>query len=318
MFFKRVFSYLFPFIFAAGAACTILTTNTLAALTRKELEMNYQNSLKKEEQELKTNLFTLVDIEDQNEWQEIKNNLQSDYKELCSDELEITTPLPAKLANPIVDLLKEKKIRTMLNIKNVVRDPGDLKITAFKKNGQTITFSCDESLGADAATNQFNVFFDPELVLETHANTAEIKATVAHELIHIANEDVFDTYCIERLYRERRKKIKVPRKKYRKAKGKWERFHEKRADLLSGLIEPEYAQAHEQHFKRNMPTKECFKSTSTHPTDRQRYGYVKKLVNDLHNTIPEKNYTLPIFIFLILLLLIFAHLAVRIKNCKSK
>jgi len=316
MLLRRIFLLFSLGLGVLGTYCRALTDAAPEGMTKGEVSSWYENTLKKEESDLRTELFTLIKIENQNEWQEIKKDWKPEYANLSDGWGELKqpkiTPFSKKLSAPIIELLGNQKIRKMLDIVKVEKDQEDMLITATRQDGQTITFCCDKKLGADAATNQFNVFINPDALLETHANPAEIKATIAHELIHIAHEDPLDVFCMEVAYMFRKKKTKKYRKKYQTAKGKWERFQEKRADILSALIGMEYAQAHEDHFIRNMPQKESLSLTSTHPTDHQRCEYISKLVKDMKQARPDFNYILLLIVFL----LIFAVLGAKLKNRK--
>jgi len=305
-------------ITALGASYGALLGAAPTSLTQQGLISWYKNSLKAEENTLKTELFTLVGIENQDEWLKIKRDWRPEYAQLCIgwglNELTPETPFPEIISTPILELLGEQKIQKLLGISQVEKTEDNMLITATKKDGQKIKFCCDKKLCADAATSQFTVHVNPDVLLETHKTPAEMKATIAHELVHITHEDPLDLFCIDLVYRYRKNLVKTPRKKFRKTRGMWERFQEKRADILSGLIDIEYAQAHQNHFERNMPKKEKLKLTSTHPTDRQRHEYISKLVKDMEHAKSDPDYTLLACLALITLLLLFALLSAKIKS----
>ncbi len=284
----------------------------------QKLTQEYLNNLEKKEKILQSELFTMVDIKNENEWLELKNNLKNEYFRACEETTrqELSKkPLPQKIIGPIYEVLNNRKIRNMLNIVNVEKSPKNQRIIVHRTTGTPITIARgNKSIEADAATDQFTVLVDPEVLLDTHANGSEIKATIAHELVHIAHQDDFNVYCVNQIYKSRKKTCKTPKKRFARVMGQWERLQEERADLLSGLINIEYAIANRNHFKRNMPKKEKLKEASSHPTDRQRYTYMANLVTTMEQK--QKNYG-DGFLLLITLLVLFIILSLGTKKIKN-
>jgi len=222
-------------------------------------------------------------------------------------------PLPQEIVQPACDLLKSKKVKKMLGIITIDVNPRNNEITVLKNDGKTIKLLCaNDSLEADAATDHFHILLNPDVLLATHKNSAEIKATIAHELIHILYEDVLDNDCLDKLLcQAQQNRVKIPRRRFIKLRAAWERGQETRADILSGLIDFELAQAHEAHFLRNKPKRrKKLKTKSVHPTDWQRHAYMKQVVNAMkaQKNRPQYSYT---WLFLLFALSFFILIATK-------
>ena len=237
----------------------------------------YENCLNQEEKELRTQLMTMVDVKDESEWQEAKNNLNDDYRQACKEATALecaNKPLPDKIITAIYGVLSNSKIQNILGVARVEQAPDKSFVKIFRYGAPAITIARgNDKIEADAATDRYTVLIDPEVLLETHANTAEIEATIAHEIIHILNDDDFEVFCIYKLCTKKKRK---KRGRFKKIMNKWEQSQERRADMFSGLFDVKYAQANRDNFLRNMPKREG--KPTTHPTDRQRYEYMAELV----------------------------------------
>lgn len=294
--------------------CTLIS-HTSTYSYADSLIKTYQETLNQEELELRTQLMTMVNIKDKSAWETLKNEQWEDYKDACalstSQEL-ADIPIPEELITAIYSVLCNPIIKSILGVKDIqtILDAKQIKIHRY--NRPDITIACaNDTLEADAATDQFTILLEPKFLLETHQNAAEIQATIAHEIIHILAEDDFHLFCIN----EAKKSARVSQKKFRTMKGKWERAQEKRADIMSGLINFQYAKANKHHFKRHMPAKEKLGITDTHPTHRQRYKYLKKLVTKMEKT---KNKELFSSLVLFLCILLLGFISIIISNKKTK
>jgi len=250
------------------------TDRNLSAWCTEQL-CSQQNDLQEE-------LLRLLRVE-KADWERKKKEEAPKFYEFCQNDIKENLskkPLPQEIIKPTYELLSSKKIKKLLGIVTTDINPNDKKITALKNDGSMIKILCaNDSIEADAATDHLHVFINPEALLSTHKTPEEIKATIAHELIHILYEDVLDSDCLNKLYKIQKKRFKIPRKKFSKLRAQWERGQEARADILSGLIDIKLAKAHEQHFFRNMPKKtKRMKASSLHPTNFQRHEYMKKIV----------------------------------------
>ena len=280
--------------------------------SNENLELWYKNTLNQEEKDLRTELCTLVDIKDQQEWEHIKQTTHEHYEQVCSTSTaqELAhKPLPPIIVEAIYSVLHNTKIRTMLGIITIEKDATTTDIKIICKNRSTITIACaNNNLQADAASDEFAILIDPDVLLATHATSEEIQETIAHEIMHIIHEDDFNVFCFDTMYKKRKKRLSLSRKKFTKAKHRWERVQEKRADILSGLVDITYAQANRNHFYRTMPTTHDRTKPTTHPTDRQRYEYMNELVQAmLHNA--QKNNNAPLLALISLLILCFLLMA---------
>lgn len=266
----------------------------LACPPGQDLAAWCQKSMETKEKELQTELFTMVDIHSESEWNEAKQDLYTDYESVCatSTARELAhKPLPQELITPLMNVLNNQKIRSLVGITRIEQDAENMFIKAHRANGQTITFACgNKKIKADAATDQYTTLICPEELLSTHANQLEIESTIAHELMHIVHEDDLNVYCLNQIYAEKEKSCAIPKKKFARIKGEWERLQEERADLLAGAITIEYAQASAEQFKRNIPARERLKPTDTHPTQRERAKYMGTLIDVMaHQPTPKQS-----------------------------
>lgn len=304
---KSFISLVLGLIFAPGALlCSDWLNNQ--PIQENDLVAWYQKNLNQEEQNLQTELFTLVDIKDRQEWEAAKRNLTNDYDTACATTTareRAQTPLPQELIIPLTNVLNNPTIRSLLGITSIERDSNAMYIKAHRTNGKTITFACgNKKIQADAATDQYTTLLDPEELLQTHSCSTEIEATLAHELMHIAHEDDLNVYCLNQIHATKQKTCRIPKKQFARLKGQWERLQEKRADILAGAIKLEYATASKDQFERNTPRKERAKITDTHPTQAQRASYMSQVVIALQQTQPVHSPTLPVFLILISLILL--------------
>ncbi len=249
-----------------------------------------QKNLENEERELQTELFTLVNIDGQEEWNQTKQELAYEYETTCTTsraEEFANKPLPKKLMAHVKHVLNNKKIRALLQITSLEQAPDNMFIKAHRANGKTITIARgNHKVESPAATDQYTTLLYPEELLKAPTTWTEIEVTLAHELMHIANEDSFNMYCLNQFYETKKQTHSIPTKKFNTMKGKWERLQEKRADLLAGLIDVQYAQAFAQEFKRDISPNEKLKPTSTHPTAQDRYEYLTTLTTVMQSNQP--------------------------------
>lgn len=305
MIFSRTLSLFFCALLALGGAIPAAAH----AIFTEQSDKNLAMSLNLEEKDLRTELFTLVAIKDTKEWQQIKQDTREHYQQVCitSTARELAhKPLQPIIVEAIYNVFRNTKIKNMLGVINVEKDTKTTNIKVMCKNGKIITIArANDSLRSDATTDQFTILIDPDELFATHATPAEIEATIAHEIMHIFHEDDFNVFCLERIYRKRKKKLSISRKQFEKAKRRWERVQEKRADLLSGLVDLAYAQATKNHFYRSMPTDE-YSQPTTHPTDRQRYEYMSELVQAMQNNNNSPGVPLAIIALLLFFLILIA------------
>jgi len=310
MIFSRTLSLFFCALLALSGVIPVAAHAIFTEQSDKNLAIN----LNLEEKDLRTELFTLVDIKDTKEWEQIKHDTQKHYQQVCitSTVRDLAhKPLQPIIVEAIYSVLRNTKIKNMLGVINIERDTKTTNIKVTCKNGKIITIArANDNLRSDAESDQFIILIDPDELLATHATPAEIEATIAHEFMHIIHEDDFNVFCLDTIYKKRKRKLSISRKQFEKAKHRWERVQEKRADLLSGLVDLAYAQAAKNQFYRNMPADE-YLQPATHPTDRQRYEYMSELVQAMQN----KNNSLGVPLAIIALLLFFLMLiAIKIKT----
>ncbi|MCK5632180.1 hypothetical protein KAH94_00355 [bacterium] len=290
-----------------------------AALSFKNsIAQSYNNSFSQEEKELQTELFTIIDVSEQT-WKKTQKAVAQEYKQACTEttaQERADKPLNKKIITAAISVLNNDLIQNIFGITDLHIQPQNKAIIVSRKNGKSLTIACgNKSIEADAATDQFTILIDPEILLETHNNESEIKATIAHELIHIMHQDNFHVYCLDYL----QKKAKLSRKNkklFKQTKGTWERFQEKRADILSGLIDLEYATAHKNHFERHMPENEKIKLTSTHPTENQRYTYMTLVVKKMEQH--RYHYWLGFFLIFMFIMLFVTVIAFKMYQKKFK
>jgi len=306
------------FLLVFGASGALSKDRPLLEDRRQNLLSWCENGLDLEAKNLKTELCTLIGV-DEAEWTAAKTDFEPEYKDACQEATEqelAKKPLPEKLILPIYNVLHNPKIRAKLGIIDIERDPNNIHIKVLRISGEPLTIARGtQKINSEAATDQFTVLIEPNELFATHADSAEIEATIAHELIHVINQDDFEVFCLDKLYKKNRKKYKVSRKKFRRLKGQWERLQEERADLLSGKLNLEYARASRDNFERNMPAKESLKITSTHPTDRQRFEYMAKLVNTMER---QKADLIALLIIIILLIAITTSKKITKRHASQK
>lgn len=270
-----------------GATKAAFSKNLTRTVARTQNLLSWcENGLNLKEKNLQTELCALVGI-DETQWTAQKTKLGPEYEKACQEATQqemADKPLPDELIMPIYNVLNNPDIKTMLGIVAIERDPNNMFIRASRIGQTPITVARGtKKIQSEASTDQFTVLIYPNELFATHANSAEIEATIAHEIIHIVNKDDFEVFCLDKLYKKNRKKCRTSRKKFCQLKGQWERIQEKRADLRSGLLNIKYARASRDNFERNLPKKESLRTTSTHPTDRQRFTYMADLVRAMEN-----------------------------------
>lgn len=316
---------LFIFIPFASMADFGLKIDPLACPQDKNLSVWCAQQLTTKQNKLHEELLNLLELR-KADWERKKDLFEAKYEQIClqNGESDVSgLALPPEISGPAYELLTDRKIKKILGIVTIDKNPDGTEITALKSDGKQIKILCgNSSIEADAATDQMHILVNPDIMLQTHATPAEIKATIGHELIHILYSDPFDLFCLTQLYRIQRKKIRISKKKFAKKLAAWERVQEMRADILSGLFDKELAQAHKQHFLRNMPKRrKKLKRTSVHPTTSQRYAYMDQLVQAIcAKNLPDKSKSfiwLAIFGLLVILLLGLAYKFVRGKNDKN-
>lgn len=282
-----------------------------------------QKNLENKERELQTELFTLVKIDSQEEWSQAKKDLSTDYETICATSTAqefAHKPLPAELIAPINNVLNNQKIKALLQITSIEHSKNNMYVKAHRANGQTITIARgNHKIQADAATDQYTTLLYPEELLKTHATPAEIEATLAHELMHIAHEDDLNIYCLNQICAAKKNSSRIPKRKFARIKGQWERLQEERADIFAGLINLEYAQASTEQFKRNISPHQKLKPTSTHPTEHDRYMYMNNLTAEMTTRTSKAPQTSPLWILILGLITLIgsAYFVIQTKKVNS-
>lgn len=138
----------------------------------------------------------------------------------------------------------------------------------------------DENIQTMAA-NEYHLSICPDGMSE-YINVFEFDASVFHEIMHMLHSDAFISWVMARWSAKAGYSSFIP---------KWNHFTERRADILAGLLHPEYAFGSYRQFERSLPlTLKIFPRLrigspeaiyDSHPKDSVRVAYLRALHKEM-------------------------------------
>jgi len=235
----------------------------------------YMEQQKKQEDELMQEFYKLADINTQ-ELQECKNYyhqhyLTSEQEECCCITEQAKKEIKQKDIALIFDFLHKQNI-----------DIPALKVVATAQKGL-------------AATQQSHVYIDDEALLDADKNSLSplTQAILLHEMQHAMHDDSFNIFIIKLILEKWAlhdwTNDDCP-EKIKQAKDlltRFDKFREKRADILAGLVDPMHARVSADCYKRMVDQGLGDVEIGTHPTNATRYAYLDTLHKEM--TAPVKS-----------------------------
>jgi len=277
------------------------------------LLLHQERLLDQEEMQLQQKLRYMAGIQTDAQWQKLQKSVYDEYLQACTEsthEERTYTPLSNNIIQPIIKTLSNEQIVRKLGIARIKLGPDNLFVKAYMCNGNIITIAkAKDSFPSEAGVDQYNVLINEKELFSSHKTDSEIQATLAHELMHIAKQDDFNLYCLCQA------PVKKKKRKFNRIKAQWERLQEKRADILSGLIDRTYAPASRDQFRRIMKKREKARALDTHPTISKRFEYMSQLTDAMK----QNNLQIWQLLFAIAFLALFSPFALNFtrKNHKA-
>ncbi|MDR3549952.1 MAG: hypothetical protein P4L31_00935 [Candidatus Babeliales bacterium] len=145
-----------------------------------------------------------------------------------------------------------------------------------------------EDMGIAAAT-QSNLYIDDAAIVDKKKNdlTDLAQADILHEMQHVLHDDSFNIFVIKNLLLQHAQSCPTKIKQYKKLLSRFDKFREKRADILAGLVDPLYARVSADYYADQVALGLGDEPCDTHPTPATRYAYLNQLHKEIDGTINE-------------------------------
>lgn len=241
----------------------------------------YKNQLEAEDRALMNDFLDSFGIT-LYEWHEFKKTCEKDFQR---SEQKVKHDAQARCGKPISDRLKVM-IASVINKANIPRS-----IEIIRDNSPDF---------ADMGTLRSLMLVDETHFNKIHPQEDQAIAKIWHEVMHLYHDDSFIQFCLKDLKNKAISSssyvnwfnlgwfgdfIKKVRERFNLNKweithNKWRLFRERRADMLSGLISPQIANAWVTIWKNYMINYvDC--SDGDHPLAAERLAYMTKLRDEM-------------------------------------
>jgi hypothetical protein len=263
--------------------CIILCSKTMESSANQLVVQRYQKQLEAENNEFMNAFLESFGIS-QSEWIEFKKTCENDF---CESEKKFKNQAQSRCSKQLSPKLKAL-ISLVLNNANL------------KRSIEVIPDESHDEYVSEAETFRSLMIINEQRFNKLHTDDDQAVAKLWHEVIHLYNDDVFTDFCLRTLkskvedgssyinwfnlgwFGDFIKKVRecFNETKWHITYRKWLLFRERRADMLSGLISPEMAQAWVAMLKNYVANcRDC--DDGEHPSGIERLAYMTKLRDEL-------------------------------------
>jgi len=139
-----------------------------------------------------------------------------------------------------------------------------------------------KEMGAAAAT-QSNLYIDDACILNKKDKdlTCLAKADILHEMQHVLHDDSFNIFVIKNLLLNHANNCPEKIAQYNELFSRFDKFREKRADILAGLVDPCFARVSADFYYQDVCQGIGDEPCDTHPTPATRHAYLDQLHKEM-------------------------------------
>lgn len=218
--------------------------------------------LKQEEQKIKAKFWAVAGITEK-EWQDALRQAQIDYNAV---EHEVRAKYSA--CEPVSEEIKNMTNR-LLTEQNI--NPDHIEIFGHTREG---TLSAYASI----------ILISESFLKSLDATQLETEAVIMHEIMHIAQQEQIERQCIRTIIKDA---LLFNKMRLIPIRNRWQRFREKRADILAGLTSLERAKALATLYSKLLKSDLYNSQDKNHPSLRARIEYMLSLHKQMESGKPK-------------------------------